>query len=115
MNKQITFLLLWGMVFVLIVTLLGFALISFEYEDIPSIERIVITGIKGYLLPELFLAGFQLAVIAIILVFEYLRSHIGEKRFSEERINVCDRFSLVRFFTTAPLEPSFVFFAPGKQ
>jgi hypothetical protein len=85
------------MVFVLILTLVGFASISVEYEDIPSIEVSTVTGIKGYLLPEAFLTDFQLAIFGMILVFEYLRSHIGEKRFSEDTVELGIPFYCVFF------------------
>lgn len=74
---------------------------SFEYDDIPSIEGSTVTGIKGYLLPESFLSGFQLVVLAMILVFEYLRSHIGEKRFSEDTVELGIPFYLM-FFNDSP-------------
>lgn len=94
---------------------MGFAFMEFEYDELPSIEGIAVTGVKGYLLPESFLSGFQLAVFAMILLFEYLRSHIGEKRLSEEVINSSDLSSIVKFLTTAQVEPSFVFIATGKD
>ena len=103
------------MLFVLMLTLLSFAFVEFEYEDLPSIEGSAITGIKVFFAPESFLSGFRLAVFAGILLFEYLRSHIGEKRFSDGAIALGHPFSMVSFLTTALVEPSFVFIAAKRH
>jgi len=114
-NKRIILLILLGMLFVLTLTLWSFTFVEFEYDDLPSIEGSAITGIKVFFAPESFLSGFRLAVFAAILLVEYLRSHIGEKRFSDGAAALGHPFSTVSFLTTAPVEPSFVFIAAKRH
>ena len=92
---------------------MSFAFIEFEYDELPSVEGSPVTGIKGYLLPASFLLSFQLAVFAMILLFEYLRGHIGEKRLSEDTIVLEIPFNLV-FFNDS-LNRAVVFVQPVRK
>jgi len=68
-----------------------------EYDGIPSVESGPIAWIKVLFSDKEFLSEFQLGVFGLILLFEYLRGHIGEKRFSERMIELLAPFSTVVF------------------
>ena len=68
---------------ILLCTLVGFAFIQFEEqfeEDDFPFGEVSPVGWTIRLLQLSFLPNIELAVFAIILISEYLRSHIGEKR-----------------------------------
>ena len=114
-DKHITLLILLGMIFVLIFTLLGLAFVEFEYDDFSSGEGVTITRITGFFSYKTLLSSFQLGVFTLILLFEYLRGHIGEKRFSDRGNEISFPFYVyVVFLTTALFVPSFVFIAAER-
>jgi hypothetical protein len=80
---------------------MGFAFMEFEYDEFPSIEARTATWGKGHFRVESFLLGIQMGVFAAILVFEYLRSHIGEKRFADLLVRLAKSTSRARFPMTA--------------
>jgi hypothetical protein len=103
-------LLLWGMVFVLLLTLVGFAFLQAEglsdYDDLSIIDGdALIRGMESVFLASLSVS-FALAVFANVLRLEYLKGHIGEKRPDSGMINNISLFA--RFLKTA-LFPSGVF------
>jgi hypothetical protein len=66
-------------------TLLGFAFLSMDedddsYDGLPFMESAVAAWNAEILRRGSVLRGFDLGVFALILISEYLRSHIGEKR-----------------------------------
>ena len=135
-DQRITTFLLLGLIFVLIFTLFGLALPELENDDFSFVEINRTNRIKGILSSIILLLGFQVGVFALILLYEYLWRHIGEKRFSEKTLGL---FALILLFeylrghigekrlsertiyagypfhicslflTTARFEPSFVF------
>ena len=76
--------LLWGLFYIILFTLLSFAFIQtgdqFEYHDFSLMEESLVGWSTDYVprqsCPPAFLSG----VFALLLFFQYLRSHIGEKQ-----------------------------------
>ena len=114
-NHQLTLVILWGLVFVLLFGLVAFAFVQLEYDELPSLDDSSVVSAKGRYFPGSFLSGFQLAVSAVMLRFEYLRGHIGEKRFAGRTIQLVAASSIGKFFATAQPEPSFVLIPFGKD
>ena len=103
------------MVFVFIFSLMGFAFVQLEYDESPSLEGSSVSWGKGYFPVESFLPGIPLAIFAMILLFEYMRSHIGKKHFVGRTIELGDLSPIVSFLTTALLGSSFVLIASRKD
>lgn len=85
MDKRINILILGGIILVIVFTLVGFALADLEHDDFPLVETNRITRVRGILSYRTILAGVPLGVFALILIFEFLQGHIGEKRFAERK------------------------------
>ena len=94
-GQRITTLLLLGLIFVLIFTLFGLALAELENDDFSFVEINRTNRINGILSSILLLLGFQAGVFALILLYEFLRGNIKEKRFAEKTLGF---FALILLF-----------------
>gem|GEM_PF-2059663 len=102
-NNKVTILVTWGLIFIFLITVISLAFIPggelFEYDDLPSPgSNIVAWAIRSF--PIMPLSAFELGIFAMMLFFEYLRSHIGEKRFAGWMIEL-NNSSFFTFFKTA--------------
>ena len=102
-NNKITILFTWGLAFILLVTVISLAFIPcgelFEYDDLASTESSAAAwAIRPF--PIMSSSAFELGIFAMMLFFEYLRSHIGEKRFAGWMIEL-NNSSFFAFFKTA--------------
>ena len=111
-NSKATILFTWGLVFILLLAVISLAFVQcgelFEFEDLPSMEGSAIAWTTGPF-PIMSSSAFELGIFAMILFFEYLRSHIGEKLFAGWVIEL-DNSSFYASFKTALLVPSFFVF-----
>ncbi|HSB02838.1 MAG TPA: hypothetical protein VLE49_19470 [Anaerolineales bacterium] len=73
-------------------TLIGFAFMpwdgQFEDDDLSFLEGGTAIWNVGFLPPALSVTGFQLVIAAIIPIFEYLQTHVGEKRPASQIISL---------------------------
>jgi len=104
-SDRMNMLLLWGMVFVLLLILVGIAFLQAEglsdYDDLSIIHGDArIREMESVFFASLSVS-FALAVFANVLRLEYLKSHIGEKRPDSRMINDISLFA--RFLKTALL------------
>jgi hypothetical protein len=107
----------WGVVFILLFTLMSFALIqmeeSFDHDDISLMGGNTTTWSVRYLFSGSFLLGFELGVFATIMRLEYLTSHIGEKRSASWTMGVNNSSLFARFSVTVLFHRTvFSFFLP---
>ena len=84
-NNKATLLFTWGLIFILLLSVIGLAFIQygelFEFDDFRSTASSAVAwAIRPFLIMPS--SAFELGILVMILFFEYLRSHIGEKRFA---------------------------------
>ncbi|RPI95173.1 MAG: hypothetical protein EHM40_04150 [Chloroflexi bacterium] len=111
-NRSIT-LAIWVLVFILLFTLMSFALVEveevLEYDDIFLMGDVTASWPMEYPSPKSLPLGLELGVLMTIMRLEYLRSHIGEKRSASSVMNGSNLSLFARFSKTA-LFYSAVFF-----
>ena len=81
--------MLGSLLLVLILTLLNFAFMPMDEEtdyDLFIMEGGIVTSVVDDFFRNSSLSGFAIGVIAMTLISEYLRSHIGEKRPADQMI-----------------------------
>ena len=102
-NNKVTILFTWGLVVILLLTGISLAFMQcgelFEFDDLPTPESNT-TAWAIIPFPIMSSSAFELGIFAMILFFEYLRSHIGEKRFAGWMIEL-NNSSFFAFFKTA--------------
>lgn len=76
---------------------MAFAFAQLEYDELPSLDDSSVVSAKGRYFVGSSLSDFQLTVSAMMLRFEYLRGHIGEKRFTGRKISWVDRSPTGKF------------------
>ena len=113
-NSKVATLVTWGLVFILLLTVISLAFIPggelFEYDDLPFTEsNTAAWAIMPF--PIISSSSFELGIFAMILFFEYLRSHIGEKRFAGWMMEL-NNSSFFAFLGRLFIEPSFLVFLP---
>jgi hypothetical protein len=83
-RNQIIILILGGLIFVLLFSLIALSLPGleepFDGDDDPLVHLGQIGGMITQPLPVLLLLGFELGILTEIFRLEYFRAHIGEKR-----------------------------------
>jgi hypothetical protein len=103
----------WGVVFILLSILMSFALVQleelFDYEDISLIGGDIVIWATISLFSRPLPLGLELGVFTTIMRLEYLRGHIGEKRFASWAIRT-NNLSLFARFSKTTLFYSAVFF-----
>lgn len=76
--------LILGLVFIALITMTGFTFVQFDGQPdgIDPFSLEVEAAIRGisYILPMLWIAGYNLEIAALSPILEYLRIHVGEKR-----------------------------------
>lgn len=115
-NDRSTTLVIWVLVFILLFTLMSFALVdgeeALEYDDIFLMGDVTASWPMEYPSPKSLLLGLELGVFAAIMRLEYLKSHIGEKRSASPVMDISNLSLFARFSKTA-LFYSAVFFVPS--
>ena len=114
-NNRTTILIIGGVLLILLLTLLSFAMdfsgSQFDNDDPSFFEIGTIPWFAGYLFLGSLLLGFEREVYITILRLEYMNSHIGEKRPSDRRIQF-DVHSCLSRTTRFPLGVSSFLFRP---
>jgi len=94
-----------GLIFVLLFSAISFAVVqaeeSFDYDDISLMGGDAVTQSLGYFALGSLLLGLELRVLVIIMRLEYLRGHIGEKRFASRAIRTNNLSLFERLLKTA--------------
>jgi hypothetical protein len=73
---------------------------SFDYDDASLMGTSRAAWSIRYLFSALHLLGFELGVFAVVMLLEYLKSHIGEKRSAIPVNNINNVSLLTRSFVT---------------
>ena len=106
-NSQMTSLILGGVILVLLFTLLILALPplveTLEENSTSFLEMEPLAWFTEASIAVSFHLGLEMAVFLLIIRLEYLKGHIGEKRFDDSRIPFNNLASQVRFFTATLL------------
>jgi hypothetical protein len=87
-SEVVSTLLLWGVLFIILITLLSFAFsipagCEAEYHDSFLMEEGHLGWNMGYFPRQSYQPSFLSSIFALLLFHQYLRSHIGEKRLDD--------------------------------
>jgi hypothetical protein len=103
--EEIGTLLLWGLLYSSLLILVSFACLQFgdpsEFSDFAFDEDSLIASVRGYFLNLSHRIAVFPSVFALILFFEYLRSHIGEKQPPDDTSELSNP-SFARLSVTTP-------------
>lgn len=111
--NRLAVLIMGGLVLVLLLTLLGLAMAplgeQLDNDDSSFLALVTTNGSIGRLFSVSMLLGLELGVFVTIMRLEYLQSHIGEKRPSNQTVK-SNKFSFHGFFSLTALWYRAVFF-----
>jgi hypothetical protein len=95
-NNRINIIRIGGLMVILMFTFMGLALMQsgehIESDDISLMEDGILTWRLRRVFSGSFPLGFAMGVLIMIICFEYLRSHIGEKRSASKAQSVFSLF-----------------------
>jgi len=113
-SRSITGLIIAGFIFILLLTMMNFALVSFgeqldfDPDDLGFMELGTINTILARFFFAALVLCFELGVFATTLRLEYLRGHIGEKRPADRMTKFSKTFIQACFVTTALFDSAVV-------
>jgi len=104
-NNRITTLAIWVLVFILLFTLMSFALVQleelFDYEDLSLVGGDLVSWTILSFSSKPLSLGLELGVFTTIMRLEYLRGHIGEKHFASHAVRTNNLSLFERLLKTA--------------
>ena len=115
-HKQIVILSIEGLLLILLFIMMMFAMAPFNEQfgedDIPFLEIALICKMAWDLFSVTSIVGFELGGFLAVVRVEYLRGHIGEKRFADGIVRPNSLFILRAFLRRLLIGPSFLYFPP---